>query len=264
MRLRTLTLAAALVALSACSVELHHGLTEQDANDIFVLLSENGISATKLKEEGGNEPTYLVSVPKADAAQATRLLKEYSLPRPSLAGLSIFAKSKGMIPTQTEERAMFLEALGGEVSMALNKIDGVLEARAIVNIPEKNDLTAEKKPEPSASVLIKYRPLGEGRIPLAEDDIKEFVARAVPEMSRDRVKVLLTQALPPTASVTPESQLKDVFGMRMTAASASTFRMIVGLGALVILGMAGFLIWQFMRGTTTPSARSRSRARPEA
>ncbi len=264
MRLRSLALAVALTALSACSVELHHGLTEQDANDIYVLLSEYGISSTKLREEGGNTPTYLISVPKADAAQASRLLKEFSLPRPSQAGLSIFAKSKGMIPTQTEERAMFLEALGGEVSMALNKIDGVLEARAIVNIPESNDLTAEKRPEPSASVLIKYRPVGEGKIPLGEDDIKEFVARAVPEMTRDRVKVLLTQALPPSGNATPESQLKDVFGMRMTASSASTFRTIVGVGALAILGMAGFLIWQFMRGSTTTTSRSRSRARPEA
>ena len=43
-------------------------------------------------------------------------------------GLAIFKKTKGMIPTQTEERAMFIEALGGEVSNALNRIPGVLEA----------------------------------------------------------------------------------------------------------------------------------------
>jgi len=264
MSFRHLALAVALLSLSACSVELHHGLTEQDANDIYVLLSENGISATKLKEEGGNTPTYVISVPKQDAAQASRLLKEYSLPRPAPAGLGIFAKSKGMIPTQTEERAMFLEALGGEVSMALNKVDGVLEARAIVSIPLTNDLTADEKPKPSASVLVKYRPVGEGRIPLAEEDIREFVARAVPEMEKDRVKVLLTQSLPTSAYAAPDSQLKDVLGLRMTAASANTFRIMFGVAALLILAMAGYMIWGFMRGGSAPAARPRPRARPEA
>jgi type III secretion protein J len=265
MTLRHLVLASALLALTACSVELHHELNEQDANDIYVLLSEHGIGSTKIRDESGNQPTYLIRVPKQDAAQASRLLKEYSLPRPSPAGLSIFAKSKGMIPTQTEERAMFLEALGGEVASALNKVDGVLEARAIINIPPGNDLTSDEKPKPSASVLIKYRPIGEGQIPLSDADIREFVARAVPEMDQERVKVLLTQSLPPSSYGTRESQLKDVFGMRMTASSANAFRVMVALCALVIMAMAGYMIWGFTRGGSAPAAgRPRPRPRPEA
>ena len=50
--------------LSACTVELQHDLTEDDANDIYVLLQRNGIEAKKLKEEGGNEPKYIISVAK--------------------------------------------------------------------------------------------------------------------------------------------------------------------------------------------------------
>ena len=72
-----------------------------------------------------------------------------------------------MVPTATQERASFLCALGGDVANALNRVDGVLDARAVVMIPEANDLASEdKKPLPTASIFIKYRPTAEGRPPL--------------------------------------------------------------------------------------------------
>ena len=147
----------ALLLLTGCSIELQHELTEADANEIYVLLSKNGINVKKEKAEGGNEVRFTIVVPKGDAAQAAELLKRNSLPRPVEKGLSHFAKGS-MVPTATEERAMLLKAMAGEVSNALNQIDGVLEARAIVMIPENNDLSQpENKPMPSASVFIKYR-----------------------------------------------------------------------------------------------------------
>ena len=41
----------ALLLVTGCSIDLQHGLTEEDANEIYVLLSKNGINATKA--EGG-------------------------------------------------------------------------------------------------------------------------------------------------------------------------------------------------------------------
>src|SRR4051812_25476337 len=113
MSLRSMRLLSASLALvlSACSVELQHDLTEDDANDIYVLLHNKGIDAKKLKEEGGNEPKYIISVAKQDVADAAQHLRDYALPRPKADGLGVFKKMKGMIPTQTEERAMFIEAL---------------------------------------------------------------------------------------------------------------------------------------------------------
>ena len=125
---------SALVA-SGCTVELQHELQEDDANDIYVLLQRNNIDAKKTREEGGNEPKYVISVSKADVADAAQLLREHSLPRPKADGLSVFKKNKGMIPTATEERAMFLEALGGEISNTLNRVPGVLEAQGQRVVP---------------------------------------------------------------------------------------------------------------------------------
>jgi type III secretion protein J len=261
MTLRPYALVAvlALVVGSGCTIELQHDLTEQDANEIYVLLSKNGISATKLKEEGGNELRFRIEVPKADAAQAAELLRAYSLPRPLEKGLSHFAKG-GMVPTATEERAMLLKALGGEVSNALNQIDGVLEARAIVMIPENNDLTQpEDRPMPSASVFLKYRPDLKGDPPIKLADVQRFVSTAVPELRPEAVTVLLTPAQPPEAGVTPESRLQDVMGLRMTAASVSQFRVMAGLVTLLFLASLGLTAWSLMRGGGGTVATARAR-----
>lgn len=244
------------VALSACSVELQHDLPEDDANDIYVLLQRNGISATKDKDEaGGNEIRYKISVAKADVASAAQLLRDYSLPRPKADGLGVFKKMKGMIPTQTEEQAMFMEALGGEVSNALNRVPGVLEARTIVMIPEVNDLTQpDKKPQPTAAVYIKYRnperTVGDARPPLEPPQVAQFVAKAVPELKPENVTVLMTAAAKPDSQEQGDLW-ETIIGIRIHKASASTFKLTIAIGALLMLAMAGLTAWSLMRGAGT-------------
>jgi type III secretion protein J len=264
MKLRFALVLAAALALGGCSIDLQHNLSEKDANDILVLLNENGISTKKIVDTGGNEPTYTIQVAKSDAAQAAKLLNENSLPRPDADGLSSCRKNKGMIPTQTEERCMLLEALGGEVSNALNHVDGVLEAKAIVMIPEANDLTTQAKPLPSASVFVKYRPTLEGKPPLEESRIKAFVATAVPEMKAENVTVLLSQAQPVSSDINPDSRMVDVLGLRMTASSVSQFKLMMGFVGLLVLLMIAFTGWTMMKGGATGQPKPRPVPRPRA
>ncbi len=261
-------LAFTALLLSACSVELQHDLNEEDANEIYVLLQHNGIPATKAKEEGGNEPKYIIIVPKQDVATAAQLLKDHSLPRPMADGLAVFKKNKGMIPTQTEERAMFIEAIGGEVSNALNRVPGVLEARTIVMIPEVNDLTQpDKKPMPSASVLVKFRGT-DGKPPLSADEIREFVARAVPELKKDSVTVLMTEAKSVgDMEVDAQSRMQSVLGFRMDKGSADSFKMLLAVFAILFLAMAGVTAFMFVRkpgGSAPPRRRTSAGSQPAA
>lgn len=243
---------------SACSVNLQHDLNEDDANDIYVLLQKKSIDATKIKEGEGKDARYVISVPKADVATAAQLLREHSLPRPKSDGLAIFKMTKGMIPTQTEERAMFIEALGGEVSNALNRVPGVLEAKTIVMIPEVNDLTQpEKKPLPSASVLIKYMPQ-EGKAPVAIEDVQAFVANAVPELKKESVKVLMTEAKFVT-EVSEEPRLQRVMGVNVDKASAGTFKTIIGVFALLFIAMAGLTAFMVVRKPSAPRPPPRAK-----
>jgi len=244
--------------LAGCSVELQHDLTEDDANDIYVLLQKNQCSPTKVKEEGA-EGKYVIAVPKALVARSAELLRTNSLPRPQADGLHIFAKMKGMIPTATEERAMFVEALGGEVSNALNRVPGVLEARTIVMIPESNDLTQpDKKPLPTASVLLKYKP-DMDKPPLTEDEVRSFVATAVPEMKKEGVTVLAKRAENPVASEGSESTLVTVVGISVAAGSADTLKGLIAVGSMALLAMAGLTVFAFIRKPAAPK-RTRTNA----
>lgn len=257
---RILVFAVAAAFLGACSTNLQHDLNEDDANDIYVLLQKKGIAASKVKEGEGKDARYVISVPNADVAAAAELLREHSLPRPRADGLAIFKQTKGMIPTQTEERAMFIEALAGEVSNALNRIPGVLEARTIVMIPEVNDLAqADKKPLPSASVLIKYMPQEDKGTPVSIDDVQSFVANAVPEMKKESVKVIMTEA----KFVTEKSdadQFKTHFGIKVHQNSAGTLKALIGVFALLFLLMAGVTAFMAIR---KPGGKPAPRGRQE-
>ena len=248
--LRSTAFVSVVFFASACSLEVQHDLTEDDANDIYVLLQGKSIDATKHKEGEGKDARYIISVPKADVATAAQLLREHSLPRPRSDGLAIFKMTKGMIPTQTEERAMFIEALGGEVSNALNRIPGVLEAKTIVMIPENNDLTQpEKKPLPSASVLIKYMSNKDGKAPVPLEEVQSFVANAVPELRKENVKVLMTEAKF-ESEVTEEVRTQWILGVKVDKASAGTFKAIIGVFALLFILMAGLTGFMVLRKPT--------------
>lgn len=260
--MRRLLLFVSALALAACSVNLQHDLSEDDANDIYVLLQKKSIDATKIKEGEGKEAKYVISVPKADVATAAELLREHSLPRPKADGLAIFKMTKGMIPTQTEERAMFIEALGGEVSNALNRIPGVLESRTIVMVPEISDLTQpEKKPLPSASVLIKYM-ASEGKPPVSIEEVQAFVANAVPELKKENVKVLMTEAKFVT-EVSEEPRLQRIMGVNVEKASAGTFKTIIGVFALLFIVMAGVTAFMVVRKPSGARPAPRTKTQSE-
>jgi type III secretion protein J len=244
-----------LSVMSGCNVNLQHDLNEGDANDIYVLLQNNSINADKIKEGEGKDARYVIVVPKADVAAAASLLREHSLPREQADGLAVFKQTKGMIPTQTEERAMFIEALAGEVSNSLLKIPNVLEAKAIVNIPENNDLAqADKRPLPSASVLMKYMPDPGDKPPVTETEVRDFVARAVAELKPENVKVIMTKYVPPPKDEN-ENRMQLVMGVRVDKASASTLKGMIGMGVVVILVLIAAVVFFALRKPPVSNGR---------
>ncbi len=257
---RVLVVCGAL-AFAACSMPLQHDLNEEDANEISVLLEAHGISSVKDKEGEGKEARYIISVPKGSIAAAAKLLKENSLPRPMAAGLAIFKQTKGMIPTQTEERAMFIEALGGETSNALNRIPGVLEARVIVMIPEVTDLTQpELRAKPSASVLLKY--IGEKQ-PVLPVDVQQFVARAVPELAPENVKVLMIQSAAITSNAEEnEAQQVTSLGVRVSRAEMWKFNALVAIPTTLFLLVTVLLGWVLVRKPPAKNGTSSRRPKP--
>lgn len=252
--------------LSACQVEIQHQLSEGEANEIVVLLERSRIPARKDKEEGGRELTWKISVPKAHAANSMILLKENELPRPKSAGLEIFNRGS-LIPTATEERAMFLQALAGELSRTISSINGILDARVHVNLPQSDDLAdRSERPEPSAAVLVKYRaPEDEdgkkAGPPIGAEQIQQLVSKAVQDLKPANVSVVMVPGAPPGGLTVGPGDV-DVLGIRMAADSVGAFRAVLATLVVIILLLAGYIVFSKTRELRGPSRAPRPR--PEA
>jgi type III secretion protein J len=181
------------VFLSACVTHtLQTGLSEQDAQEIVVLLNENSIDASAIKgvSEKKGEEKWDVVIRGGDQnlARAWRVLEENGLPRQKDKGLEDVFSNSGMIPTATEEKARLLLGISGEISRALKSVAGVVDAHVLVVMPESSPLIDKTdRVPPTASVLVKYR----GRdVPLAEEEVKKLVARAVEGLQPENVAVV--------------------------------------------------------------------------
>jgi type III secretion protein J len=172
--------------------ELQTGLTEQNAQEIVVLLNENGIDASAAKEvsekKGEEKWSVLIRGGDQNLAQAWRVLQENGLPREKDKSLEDVFSNSGMIPTATEEKARLLVGVSGEINRTLKSIAGVVDARVLVVLPDSSPLLdkSERVP-PTASVLIKYRG---SQVPLSEDDVKKLVGRAVEGLAPENVAVV--------------------------------------------------------------------------
>lgn len=202
---------ALLVALAGCArEELLHGLDEPQANEVVVALDEGGIRAEKEREDavdGG----WTVSVPPRDASAAHRVLSERALPRARPAGFGeVFGKGS-MVPTPTEEHALYLHALGGELARSVEAIEGVVEARVHLGLARPDPLRSGTAPLPSGAVLVKCRPAACPAVRALEGGIRALVAGAADGLDPAAVSVVIAEATAapraPAASPRPRSPL---------------------------------------------------------
>jgi type III secretion protein J len=176
-------------------VALYQNLSEEDANEILVLLSEKGIKATKTKEVVQNEVSYSIHVPDADMVRANSLLVQHNLPRHRELGLTGVYNEKGLIPTPDEQKARMMLALKGDIINSLEKLPQIVDADVVLNIPTKDEFADPQTvhmQRPTASVIIKARPPEEGEEQLAEAKLQQFVANGVEGMNPRDVTVIIS------------------------------------------------------------------------
>ncbi|MBC7172766.1 MAG: hypothetical protein H5U40_10080, partial [Polyangiaceae bacterium] len=175
--------------VAGCDARLAGDLTERQANEIIVALHARGIPAKKEPAAGARgEPRYEIEVPEAEVAEALGALASVGLPRREETGLEEAFAGGGLVPSATEERARLLAALGGELARTLERIDGVVDARVHVALPDPSEtLLDETPPSPRASVLVKHRV---DYAPPDAESIRAVVAGAVQGLDTTSVSVL--------------------------------------------------------------------------
>ncbi|HEX4878580.1 MAG TPA: type III secretion inner membrane ring lipoprotein SctJ [Limnobacter sp.] len=169
-----------LALLQGCSgrTTLFAGLSEAEANEIYVYLLAAGIPANKSKTKEG----IAISVPESQSASALALTRANGLPRDKKESLCDVFKKENMISSPLEERARYLCALSQELEDTIMKMDGVLSAKVHIVLPERSSPGEPISPS-SAAVFVKY--LEGARFPLYVPKVREMVFKSIPGIVGD-------------------------------------------------------------------------------
>jgi type III secretion protein J len=223
-------------ALAGCGEQdLYSKLTEREANEMVAALGQADIASTK--HEAGKEG-WSVAVDEEQFARAVDVLRAKGLPRDKYASLGQIFEKKGFVSSPIEERARLNYGLSQELSHTVSEIDGVVEARVHLAIPEADPLSDKVKPS-SAAVFVKYQPGFDLRGETGA--IKSLVTNSVEGLAYDRVSVVM---------VASQVASQDA---AMSLPSTGSFALAGLLGALGLGGLAAV----FLRGRK-PRSRSRS------
>lgn len=213
--------------LAACEAQLAEGLPDEQASALVVALDGAGIAATRMGD-GAEPPHYRVSVAPDDVADALAVMRAEGLPHAVPEGLAETFGEGSLVPTPTEERARLVAALSGELARSIEEIDGVLVARVHLALPETETLALDApRPEPRASVLIRYR----GDVaPYDEGAVRRLVAGAIDHLDEAHVAIVGVGSPPPPPL---EHRLAHVGPIAVTHGSATLLKLVLG-GSLVL------------------------------
>ena len=189
----SLAAACLAVVLAGCDKEatLHSGLEERQANLVMAALLDSGIDCHKAP---GEEGTWNVLVSEGRFAEAVNLLERRGLPRQPRQGIGEVFKKTGMISSPSEERIRFMDALAQDIARTIQMIDGVVDARVHVVLPE-NDPFARNALPSSAAVAIRSR--WDADIADLVPSVKGLVKNAIEGLAYEKIQVTVFKDEPP-------------------------------------------------------------------
>lgn len=220
---------------------MQHGLSEDQANEVLVVLQQSGIDAKKVLEPG-EHPTWAISVPSASASRSWKVMKDHDLPRAPQQGFSETFGKGSLIPTATEEKALYMNALCNELAQTIQRIDGVITARVHVVLPEEQLIQEENSAEnrPKAAVLIKYRLNANGDVPYKDDAIRNLVSNSIQKMDPKDVVIVGTEVTEPVTAAGNAVPSYTQFGpIKLSPDSVMPFKIfaVVSLGIIALLAV---------------------------
>lgn len=189
----SLLIAVAAFAATGCDKQstLHSGLEERQANLVMAALLNAGIQCQKTP---GEEGSWNVLCSESKFAEAVNLLERQGLPQRAHQGIGEVFKKTGMISSPSEERIRFMDALAQDLSKTISMIDGVIDARVHVVLPE-NDPFARNTLPSSAAVAIRAR--WDSDISDLIPSVKGLVKNAIEGLAYEKIQVTIFQDTPP-------------------------------------------------------------------
>ena len=186
-------LLVALLCLTGCDEEttLYSQLEERQANVVIAALGRENIPSRK---QAGEEGTWNVMINESLFSDAMSILEREGLPRRKYQGVAESFKKTGMVSSPSEERIRFMDALAQDLSRTISQIEGVVDARVHVVLPENDPFAKNNKPS-SAAVAIRHR----YDVDMADfvPQIKSLVKNAIEGLDYNKISVTLFRDAPP-------------------------------------------------------------------
>jgi type III secretion protein J len=239
-----------VLALGACDEPVYSGLTETGANEMLVVLANTGIRTDK--EPEGKELWRLV-VDSRNLSRALDVLAANGLPHASYPSLGEIFKKEGMVSTPTEERARLVYAISQELAGTIAAIDGVLNARVHLVLPEQDSFGNKTSPS-KASVFIKHR----SDVDLSDHlaNIKRLVENSVQDLRYESISVFLFPSVLPLPLPPPPET--TVLGVAVAPAYAPLAWGIVACLCVLAAACAVFGVRRLRGGRKHPEIDAQS------
>ena len=186
-----MALGAILVAGCDRQTTLFSSLEENQANSVMAALLGEGIECDKTP---GEEGTWNVTINHSDFARAAGLCERTGLPRRQFKGVGEAFKQTGMVSSPSEERIRFMDAVAQDLAHTISMIDGVVDARVHVVVPE-NDPFSRKTLPSSAAVAIRAR--WDADLSETVPQVKALVKNAIEGLAHEKITVTIFQDTPP-------------------------------------------------------------------
>ncbi|MCK7227228.1 type III secretion inner membrane ring lipoprotein SctJ [Enterobacter asburiae] len=171
--------------LTACKTDLYSGLSQDEANQMSVVLLSQNIAVDKVESKNG---TMTLTVEKSDFAAAVELLRLHGYPQKKYRNVEDLFPNDQLVTSPGQEKTKIIFLKEQSLERMLADMDGVVSARVVIAQPEDKD---DGSPQESASVAayIKYAP--NEAVNNSVSQIKGLIHASVPMLSYDKISVVL-------------------------------------------------------------------------
>lgn len=237
-----------LLSLAGCNTELFSNLEEREANEMLAVLAANGIPAQKSFTKKTN---FVLTVDESQMAEAIQTLKRLGYPKDDYADMGQVFQKDGLISSPLEERARYVYAVSQDLSDTLSRVDGVIDAKVHVVLPEL-DVTGNIVKPPTASVFIKHQ--SDFNLQPFLPKMKLLVNKSVEGIDYQDISIALFPS--EVKRVDQEDQWAQFLGIKVHPGSKG--RMVMFFGLLLALVVASLAATFALSRKGKPSLRSSS------
>jgi type III secretion protein J len=226
LRFKLLAVLSLFCLLGGCKTTVYSNLSELEANEILVALANGGIHSYKTALDKG---VFEIRVEESLLPRSVEILIAAGLPRSKFQTMGDIFKKESMVSTPLEEKARLIFALSQELASTIAVIDGVLDARVHLVLPETDNFGKQVSPS-TASIFIKHRADIELSSQVAQ--IKYLAAGSIRDLKYEAISVYLFPAA--SSPLMPLVPKVTVFGLTVDPESETRIR-ILALATFIVI-----------------------------